>query len=93
MAVGRRGLSDEDVSDKGRKNLTILDTIRKRGPLARTDVSKITGINIVTVSNYIDSYIKTGLVVQRGLDTSTGGRRPLLVELNAQHGYLVGIGM
>ena len=71
----------------------ILDAIRKRGPLARTDVSKGTGINIVTVSNYIDSYIKQGLVIQRGLDTSTGGRRPLLVELNSQAGYAVGIGM
>lgn len=89
----RRILSDEEISDKGRKNLTILDTIRKRGPLARTDVSKATGINIVTVSNYIDSYIKQGVVVQRGLDTSTGGRRPLLVELNAESGYIVGIGM
>jgi len=93
MVIQRKVLSDEEISDKGKKNLVILDTIRKRGPLARTDVSKVTGINIVTVSNYIDSYIKQGLVIQRGLDSSTGGRRPLLVELNAQAGYAVGIGM
>jgi predicted NBD/HSP70 family sugar kinase len=91
--VIKRVLSPEEISDKGKKSLTILDTIRKRGPLARTDVSKTTGINIVTVSNYIDSYIKAGLVVQRGLDTSTGGRRPLLVELNSRSSYVVGIGM
>ncbi|MBL7069797.1 MAG: ROK family protein [Candidatus Omnitrophica bacterium] len=93
MVIQRKVLSDEEISDKGKKNLMILDAIRKRGPLARTDVSKGTGINIVTVSNYIDSYIKQGLVIQRGLDTSTGGRRPLLVELNSQAGYAVGIGM
>jgi len=93
MVIPKRVLGDEEISDKGRKSLTILDTIRKRGPLARTDVSKVTGINIVTVSNYIDGYIRTGLVVQRGLDTSTGGRRPLLVELNHQAGYIVGVGM
>lgn len=91
--VIRKVLSDEEISDKGKKSLVILDTIRKRGPLARTDVSKVTGINIVTVSNYIDSYIKVGLVVQKGLDTSTGGRRPLLIELNSQAGYIIGIGM
>lgn len=93
MVMAKRTLSNEEISDKGKKNLLILDTIRKNGPLARTDVSKTTGINIVTVSNYIDSYIKEGLVVQRGLDTSTGGRRPLLVELNPQAGYIVGMGM
>lgn len=93
MAIAKKVLSDEDLTDKGRKNLVILDTIRKNGPLARTDVSKITGINIVTVSNYIDNYIKAGLVVQRGLDTSTGGRRPLLVELNSQAGYVIGVGI
>lgn len=91
--VIRKILSDEEISDKGKKSLVILDTIRKRGPLARTDVSKVTGINIVTVSNYIDSYIKAGLVVQKGLDNSTGGRRPLLIELNSQAGYIIGIGM
>ena len=93
MAAARKILGDEDMTDKGRKNLTILDTIRKNGPLARTDVSKVTGINIVTVSNYIDGYIKQGFVVQRGLDTSTGGRRPVLVELNPQAGCIIGIGM
>ncbi len=93
MVIGKRILSDGDMSDKSRKSLAILDTIRKNGPLARTDVSKVTGINIVTVSNYIDSYIKEGLIVQRGLDTSTGGRRPLLVELNSKSGYIVGIGI
>jgi len=70
-----------------------ITTGRKRGPLARTDVAKVTGINIVTVSNYIDNYIKQGLVSQKGLDISTGGRRPLLVELNAEAGYVVGVGM
>ncbi len=93
MAMYRKVFNFEEISDKGKKNLMILDTIRKNGPLARTDVSKVTGINIVTVSNYIDNYIKAGLVIQRGLDTSTGGRRPLLVELHAQDGYVVGIGM
>lgn len=93
MAMLKKVLSDEEITDKGKKSLTILDTIRKKGPLPRTDVSKITGINIVTVSNYIDHYIKAGLVAQKGLDTSTGGRRPLLVELNAQSGYIVGVGM
>lgn len=93
MIAGKRVLGEEGLSDKGRKNLIILDTIRKNGPLAKTDVSKATGINIVTVSNYIDGYIRKGLVAQRGLDTSTGGRRPLMVELNSKAGYVVGIGL
>ena len=62
MAPIRRVLTSDGLSDKERKNFAILNTIRRRGPIARTEISKLTGFNIVTVSNYIDQYIKKGLV-------------------------------
>jgi len=81
------------LTDKERKNVTILDIIRRQGPLAKTEISKISGFNIVTVSNYVDGYIANGLVVERGYDVSSGGRKPLLVELNAEASYVVGVGL
>ena len=84
---------DRILSDKERKNLAILEVIRKEGPISRTDISKVTEFNIVTVSNYVNHYIKKGLVVEGELDESTGGRKPVLVELNAKAGYIVGIGL
>ncbi|NQT21845.1 MAG: ROK family protein [Candidatus Omnitrophica bacterium] len=81
----------KDFSDRKRKNLTILDTIRRNSPISRTDISKHTGINIVSVSNYILNYIKRGLVLESGLDISSGGRRPELVKLNLESANVVGV--
>ena len=86
-------LKDRILTDKERKNLAILEVIRKSGPISRTDISKITELNIVTVSNYVNHYIKKGLVVEGELDESTGGRKPILVELNPKAGYIVGVGL
>ena len=46
-------LKDRTLTDKERKNLGILEVIRKNGPISRTDISKLTELNIVTVSNYV----------------------------------------
>ena len=82
---------EQKLSDRQRRNLEILDAIRKSRLISRAEISKNTGINIVTVSNYIDAYFKKGLVFERGLDISTGGRRPELVEINPRYGYVLGV--
>lgn len=79
------------LTDRERKNIILLDVIRRNGPIAKTDISRITQFNIVTVSNYVEHYIEQKLVIEKGLDISSGGRRPELVELNAEWGFLVGI--
>ncbi len=81
----------KDISDRKRKNLAILDCIRRKGEISRTEISKETGINIVSVSNYVMNYIKKGLVMEWGLDMSTGGRRPELVKLNLESAYVAGV--
>ena len=84
-------LREEKLSDRQRRNLVILNSIRKSRLISRAEISKLTNINIVTVSNYIDNYLKKGLVFERGLDISTGGRRPELIEINPQYGYILGL--
>ncbi|MBI4971146.1 MAG: ROK family protein [Candidatus Omnitrophica bacterium] len=93
MLIKQTLLKDRVLTDKERKNLAILEVIRKNGPISRTDISKITEFNIVTVSNYVNHYIKKGLVVEGELDESTGGRKPILVELNPKAAYIVGVGL
>ncbi len=79
------------LTDRERKNIILLDVIRRNGPIAKTDISRITHFNIVTVSNYVEHYIDQKLVVEKGLDISSGGRRPELIELNADWGNMVGV--
>ena len=81
----------DHLTDRERKNIILLDVIRRNGPVAKTDISRITQFNIVTVSNYVEHYIDQKLVVEKGLDISSGGRRPELVELNSDWGNIIGI--
>lgn len=82
---------EERLSEKERRNLSILDSIRRGGEISRADISKMTDLNIVTVSNYVSKYIKNKIVFETGLDISSGGRRPELLKLNDEFGYSIGI--
>ncbi len=88
-----RGTEVEEYSltDRERKNVSILEAIKRYGPISRTDVSKLTKLNIVTVSNYVNNFIEQGIVIEKGLDISSGGRRPTIVVLNPKAAYVVGI--
>ena len=75
MAIRKGRMYDNyTFSDHERKNFSILELIRRNGPITRADISKVTDLNIVTVSNYINSYIEKGLVSEGGMEASTGGR-------------------
>lgn len=92
MGITRRSLLDQHrLTEREDKSFQILELLRQRGPLTRTELSQGTGFNIVTVSNYITQFIKHSLVSERGFDISTGGRKPILVELNAKAAYVVGV--
>ena len=79
------------LSDHEKKNFSILELIRRNGPITRADISKITDLNIVTVSNYINTYIDAGLIIEGGMESSSGGRKPTLIKLNEQNGYAIGL--
>jgi len=86
-------LQKEDFSEKERRNIDILEILRKLGPISRPDISKEMGINVVTISNYIDEFIKRNVVYEKELDVSEGGRRPVLLDLNPRAGFVVGVGL
>jgi len=84
---------NEALTERARKNLFILDAIRRSGPISKTDISNIIGLNVVTISNYIEDFLRQKLVFEKEYDISKGGRRPLLLDLNASAGYAVGVGI
>ncbi|MBI4598334.1 MAG: ROK family transcriptional regulator [Candidatus Omnitrophica bacterium] len=91
MITRRSLLVQHRLTEREEKSFQILELLRQRGPLTRTEISQGTGFNIVTVSNYIAQFINRGLVIERGFDVSTGGRKPILVELNAKAGFSLGV--
>jgi predicted NBD/HSP70 family sugar kinase/predicted transcriptional regulator len=86
-------LQKEEFTEKERRNIDILEILRRLGPISRPDISKEMGINVVTISNYIDEFIKRNVVYEKELDVSEGGRRPVLLDLNPRAGFVVGVGL
>jgi len=83
----------EDLSDKEKRSVEILEILRRNGPISRPDIAKEMGINVVTISNYIDDFIKNNLVYEKEFDVSEGGRRPLLLDINSKGGHVIGVGL
>ncbi len=86
-------LQKENFTEKEKRNIEILSILRRQGPVSRSDISQEMGINVVSISNYIDDFIKNNLVYEKELDVSEGGRRPVLLDLNARAGYAIGVGL
>ena len=86
-------LQKETFSEKEKRNIEILGILRRQGPISRSDISQEMEINVVSVSNYIDDFIKCNMVYEKELDVSEGGRRPVLLDLNPRAGYAIGVGL
>lgn len=68
----------------------VLSFIRDNGPISRTDIADVAHLSLATVSDITGSLITQGLVYEREVGVSTGGRRPILLALNARAGFVVG---
>ncbi len=69
----------------------ILETIEKKDPISRADISRLTKISSPTVSLVVEHFLKKGIVKEKGIGESSGGRKPTLIELNSNGGFVIGI--
>ena len=83
----------EIFTEKQKRSLLIMDTIRRYGPISRPQISERLGLNVVTISHYIEDFLKRNLIIEKEFDISEGGRRPLLLDLNPEAGYTIGVGI
>lgn len=83
----------QELTEKEKRSVDILETIRRFGPISRPEISQKLGVNIVTISNYIEEFVKQKLVLEKELDISEGGRRPVLLDLNPQAAFAIGVGL
>jgi predicted NBD/HSP70 family sugar kinase len=60
-------------------------------PLSRQDLSQATGLSPASVSNVTRELISDGVVVEAGSVDSDGGRPRVLLRMNPDHGYVIGV--
>ncbi len=61
------------------------------GLVSRTELAKRTGLSLPTVSEIVADLLSAGVVEEREVGSSGGGRRPVLLGLKADAGYVIGI--
>jgi len=84
--------ADVAVNTRRVNRQRLLDAIRRHGPISRADLAKRTALSPPTVSGLVEELVAdAGLLREIGVGASSGGRPPVLLEFNADFGYLVGV--
>ncbi len=69
----------------------ILRLIRLHQPVSRVELAKKTSLTKPTISNIVNELKEEGLINERELGVSSGGRRPIMLELAASDRFVIGI--
>lgn len=69
----------------------VLNAIKANGPIGRADIARRTGLSPATVTSISAKLISQGLVLEKSAGDSSGGRPPILLVINPNGGYVIGI--
>ncbi len=69
----------------------VMRALRRQGRISRTEISNITGWSTAKASQEIRSLVNKGYLMEVGEGVSQGGRKPRLLQINNQLGYIAGI--
>ena len=70
---------------------TVLNMIKTYGPIDRAELARRTGLSAATVTGITAELITDDLIFEKAPGHSRGGRRPILLALNARGSYVVGL--
>ncbi|KWW22654.1 MULTISPECIES: ROK family transcriptional regulator [Peribacillus] len=69
----------------------IIKEIIKEGMISRADLSKATDLTRATISAQVADLLEEDLIVETQLEYTGVGRKPIMLSLNGQAGYALGI--
>jgi len=78
---------------RGINRSAVLETIRLRGPIARTQIASVLQISLPTVIRVVDELISEDLVKLTGDKEFSGGRKRPLLEFNSSGHIIIGVDM
>jgi len=70
---------------------SILSLVQKKGPLTKSQILHLTNMKLTTLNRCILPLEEMKLIIESNIGESTGGRKPLLYDVNPGRYYLVGI--
>ncbi|MBN1835079.1 MAG: ROK family transcriptional regulator [Spirochaetales bacterium] len=76
---------------RGKALLEVLSILGRRGRISRAEIARLADLTPATVSHAVSELARLCITRQLGHGKSQGGRRPILIELNPDAFYLVGV--
>jgi transcriptional regulator of PTS gene len=71
----------------------ILENIRTVGMISRIDIARTTGLSQASITGLTADLIKEGLIIEKQSGKYKGGRRPMLLALNPEGAFVVGVNL
>jgi predicted NBD/HSP70 family sugar kinase len=76
---------------KEQNSLSILHVIREYGPVSRRRVGQILGLSNTTCMELTRYLVAMGFIREKGQGDSSGGRKPILLEINWEYKFVLGM--
>ena len=86
-----RGQIDESFFSLHPTEIAVINAIRHDGLLSRTDLAQQLGYSRASMTAVISKLLALQILKEVGQGKSGGGRRPLLLDINGERGYVAGI--
>lgn len=71
----------------------VLDVIKSKGPISRSEIAELTKLTPATISNISKDLLNIDFIRESSLGESTGGRPPVMLELNPDAAFVIGINL
>ncbi|QSH40378.1 ROK family transcriptional regulator [Lentisphaerota bacterium ZTH] len=82
-------MNKTQASQRSRRQ--ILRLIKEKKQISRAELAKLTGLTRPTVSSIVAEFVENEMILESGKGESCGGKRPIILELNKDACYAVGI--
>lgn len=69
----------------------VFKIIQEHDSVSKPEISHILGLTPATVSTMVNELVAEGLVVEAGIGSSSGGRKPVLVKVNGGSMFFIGV--
>ncbi len=86
-----RSRQAKTASIKEMNTKSILNIIRRYGPIPRIEIAEMTGLTPATITNITSELIDSNLVVEGETGDSSGGRKPIMLKMRSNYYRVIGI--
>ncbi len=69
----------------------VFSLIQKKGPITKNELQHLTNTNLTTLNRIMQPLEDNNLVIPVGIGESSGGRKPVLFDINNTDFYVIGI--